>query len=232
MSDYHRPLYNFEVTMDFAKKVLGIAEDDPRLEDYVLRIIKEERTPQYAKDTLRNPASRDDAYKDENVRGVLRRQIVTEMMTFRRLADDEQVRLGIGGAMPNSQTIESKRRCFYVMGLPASGKSSICGTLCDMYGAYLLDSDLVKRKLPEFWGKKSGASMVHKESSIITMGGSFNNVPFTSLLELCYLSGYNICLPKIGNKLDDIKGLFSLLKYFGYSIYVILVEGMDSRKDS
>ena len=92
-----------------------------------------------------------------------------------------------------------------------------------MFGAYLLDSDLVKRKLPEYYGR-SGASLVHEESSIITMGGSFNGKSFDSLIEYCYLNGLNICLPKIGNNQKDIEDRCSALREFGYSIYIVLVS--------
>lgn len=222
MSDYHRPLYNFEVAQDFVKKVLGVPEEDPEYENHAFKIYKEERVPLFAKDTLKNPAIRNAAYKDEDARNQLREQIVHEMITQERLDDDEQVRLGTGGARPKS-VVGSKRKLFYVIGLPASGKSSICGKICDLYGAYLLDSDLVKRKLPEFF-EKSGASLVHKESSIITMGGYFKDKLFNSILEYCYVNGLNICLPKIGNKQDDIEEWCSILKNFGYSIYMILVS--------
>lgn len=81
----------------------------------------------------------------------------------------------------------------------------------------------MKRKLPEFF-EKSGASLVHKESSIITMGGNFEEKPFESVLEYCYVHGLNICLPKIGNKQDDIENLCLILRGFGYSIYLVLVS--------
>ncbi len=223
MSDYHRPLYNSDVAIDFVTKVLGIPHEDPNFGDYVLKIVEEELIPQFAKDTINNIKSRDKAYCEEAIRGELRKQIVNEMLTLKRLDDDEQVRLGNGGAMPNSKIVGSKRMAFYVMGLPASGKSSICGALCDMFGAFLLDSDLVKRKLPEFI-KKSGASLVHKESSIITMGGSFCGTRFYSIMEHCYINGYNICIPKIGSVQKEIEDLFRFLRECGYSIYVILVS--------
>lgn len=124
--------------------------------------------------------------------------------------------------MPHSKVVGSQRKAFYVMGLPASGKSSICGKLCDMFGAFLLDSDLVKRKLPEFFGL-SGATIIHKESSIITMGGEFEGVKFQSLMEECFLNGYNICLPKIGSIISDTIRLFKVLRNCGYRIYVVLV---------
>lgn len=222
MSDYHRPLYNMDVAEDFVMKVLDIPKDNPNFYDYVVDIVKEERYPMFAHDTLVNQDIRSEHYRQENDRNNLRKQIFKEMMTLKRLADDEQVCLGYGGAMPHCKVVGSQRKAFYVMGLPASGKSSICGKLCDMFGAFLLDSDLVKRKLPEFGGL-SGATIVHKESSIITMGGNFEGVRFHSLMEECFLNGYNICLPKIGSKISDTIRLFKILRNCGYTIFVVLV---------
>ena len=228
MNDYHRPLYEFNVTKDFVTKVLDVPQNHPQFGEYVIKIMNEECVPLFAEDTINNRDSRDAAYRDETIRDRLRKQIVSEMLTEKRLDDDELVRLGYGGAMPHSKVVGSQRKAFYVMGLPASGKSSICGALCDMFGAFLLDSDLVKRKLPEF-SQKSGATLVHKESSIITMGGDFNGVKFNSIMDDCFLNGYNICLPKIGSVLKDIVKLFKILRVCGYSIYVILVS-LDRKK--
>lgn len=223
MNDYHRPLYEFNVTKDFVTKVLDVPQNHPQFGEYVIKIVNEECVPLFAEDTINNRDSRDAAYRDETIRDRLRKQIVSEMLTEKRLDDDELVRLGYGGAMPHSKVVGSQRKAFYVMGLPASGKSSVCGALCDMFGAFLLDSDLVKRKLPEF-SQKSGATLVHKESSIITMGGSFCGTRFYSIMEHCYINGYNICIPKIGSVQKEIEDLFRFLRECGYSIYVILVS--------
>lgn len=223
MSDYHRPLYSPIVTSDFLTKVIGIPQNHPDHKKYVSMIVGEEMMPIGLKDTLNDLSLRTKRFQSEENRNILREQIVTEMMTMTRLDDDEMVSLGNGGARPKSKQVKSDRRAFYVMGLPASGKSSICGALCDQYGAYLLDSDLVKRKLPEF-SRKSGASLVHEESSIITMGGNFKNISFKSLMEHCFLYGYNICLPKIGSDVRSVTKLFTILRACGYSIYVVLVS--------
>lgn len=223
MSDYHRPLYSPIVTSDFLTKVIGIPQSHPDHEKYVSMIVGEEMMPLRIKNTLNDLSLRSAKFQSEENRNILREQIVTEMMTMTRLDDDENVFLGNGGARPKSKKVKSERRALYVMGLPASGKSSICGALCDLFGAYLLDSDLVKRKLPEF-GRKSGASLVHEESSIITMGGSFKEIPFKSLMEHCFLNGYNICLPKIGSDVRSVTRLFTILRACGYSIYVVLVS--------
>ena len=223
MSDYHRPLYYNEVTSDFLVKVLDVPIDSPSHREYVKMIVGEESVPMIAKDTLTSTSVRAARFRIENDRAVLRKQIVDEMMQKPRLVDDEQVKLGIGGARPLSIRVNSERKAFYIMGLPASGKSSICGSVCDTYGAYLLDSDLVKRKLPEY-SRKSGAMVVHEESSIITMGGYFLDNPFVSLMQLCYESGYNICIPKIGSNLRSITKMFNILRECGYSIYVVLMS--------
>lgn len=222
MSDFHRPLYYYSVASDFVEKVLGVSRTDPNFFVYVNKIVTEERSPYPNSDTLNSWKVRDRRYRTEQDRMPLRNQIVYEMLSMRRLPDDEQVMLGHGGGKPLSG-VKSQRKAFYIMGLPASGKSSICGSICDLYGAFLLDSDLIKRKLPEFKRKK-GASLVHEESSVMTMGGMIDNQPFDSLFKQCYYSGYNICIPKIGSKIMDITRLFYLLRFCGYSIYVVLVS--------
>ena len=222
MSDFHRPLYYYSVASDFVEKVLGVSRTDPNFFVYVNKIVTEERSPYPNYDTLNSWKARDRRYRTEQDRMPLRNRIVDEMLSMSRLADDEQVKLGQGGGLPLTG-VQSQRKAFYVMGLPASGKSSICGSICDMYGSVLLDSDLIKRKLPEFKRKK-GASLVHEESSIMTMGGIIEDQPFNSLFHHCYYFGYNICIPKIGSKIMDITRLFYLLRFCGYSIYVVLVS--------
>lgn len=223
MSDYHRPLYSDIVASDFLTKVLDIPVSHPDHKKYVAMIVGEESIPMGVRDTLTSTHVRDINYRSEEQRGILRARIVGEMLSLTRLDDDELVKLGHGGARPQSKQVKSDRRAFYVMGLPASGKSTICGALCDKFGALLLDSDLVKRKLPEYI-QKSGASLVHEESSIITMGGYFNEIPFFSLMEHCFLGGFNICMPKIGADVRSVIKLFKILRTCGYNIYVILVS--------
>lgn len=223
MSDYHRPLYLKDVTSDFLVKVLDVPISNPNHKKYSEMIVGEESLPMSDNDTLSSRSVRARKYCREEDRDKLRKKIVEEMMEMTRLDNDEQVRLGKGGARPQSKRVNSDRKAFYVMGLPASGKSSICGKLCDLFGAYLLDSDLVKRKLPEY-NRRSGASLVHEESSIITMGGYFEEKPFTSLMEHCYQCGYNICLPKIGSNLRSITKVLNVLRECGYNIYMVLVS--------
>ena len=134
MSDFHRPLYYYSVASDFVEKVLGVSRTDPNFFVYVNKIVTEERSPYTNSDTLNSWKARDRRYRTEQDRMPLRNRIVDEMLSMRRLPDDEQVMLGHGGGKPLSG-VKSQRKAFYIMGLPASGKSSICGSICDLYGA-------------------------------------------------------------------------------------------------
>ena len=68
----------------------------------------------------------------------------------------------------------ARKQAFVLIGLPASGKSSIAVDIADKYGALLLDSDLAKRKLPEYKVYPWGASLVNAESSLIVFGDKVN----------------------------------------------------------
>ena len=89
--------------------------------------------------------------------------------------DDDKIKLGVGGCLPLPDGHLNNDKQFYiVIGLPASGKSSISAKIADATGSAVLDSDFAKRKLPEFREKDNGASLVHKESQVIVMGNPEN----------------------------------------------------------
>ena len=71
--------------------------------------------------------------------------------------------------LPNT-ALKKDKQAFYVIGLPASGKSEVAGLLSDNYGAIILDSDYAKRKFPEYQAE-CGATIVHEESSMVVFGG-------------------------------------------------------------
>ena len=98
--------------------------------------------------------------------------------------------------------------------MPASGKSSsIVNPLSQYYHSAVIDSDIIKRKLPEFtdgWG----GSLVHEESSQINM----------DLLEESMKLGNNIVLPIVGSKVSSVERYIELAKIRGYNINVHLNE--------
>lgn len=135
-----------------------------------------------------------------------------------RLDDDDDIVLGKGGAKPVGG-IRAEKRAFYVIGPPASGKSSISSTIADLFGAYILDSDYAKRKLPEYADQLSGASLVHEESD----GLVFHRVK-GNLLAYCIKNGFNIVIPKIGHRYEGVVEFCEALREHGYSVCLISVD--------
>jgi hypothetical protein len=164
---------------------------------------------------------RDFGYRDNKERIKLRKSIVNELINMQRLGNDDELEFGKGGAKPNTN-LSSQKKAFYIIGPPAAGKSGIANKIADEVGAYILDSDYAKRKLPEFKNQISSASLVHEESDalIFNYKGEGEN-----LLKYCIESNYNIVIPKIGNDINKILSFCSSLKeYFEYSIFLISVD--------
>lgn len=110
--------------------------------------------------------------------------------------------------------VRKDKRLDIVIGLPASGKSSsIVNPLSQFYQSVVIDSDIIKKMLPEFndgWG----ASLVHEESSIVN----------TDLLVETLKAGSNIVLPVVGKKTSSVEKYIDLAKERGYSVNVHLNE--------
>lgn len=176
-------------------------------------------------DGLENPTSfsthyRVKKYTDQQQRLALRNQIVHELFSRQLLKNDDKVCFGNGGAMPK-KTIR-KKQAYLLIGLPASGKSSIAAQIAKAKGAMVLDSDLSKRKLPEYTLYPWGASLVNAESSIIVFGDK-SDPSFTSLYELAVREKYNIVIPKIGAEPQDIIPYCINLKKLKYNVHLTLV---------
>lgn len=162
--------------------------------------------------------NRDFEYRDDKKREQLRSQILNELITEKRLDDDNKITLGNGGAAPGTN-IESQKKMFYIIGPPAAGKSGISNKIADAIGGYILDSDYAKRKLPEYKNQISGASLVHEESHQLIFSYSKGN-----LLEYCIKNEYNIVIPKIGHDLDSIIEFCATMKEIGYVVNLISVD--------
>lgn len=168
--------------------------------------------------TLTNRSFRDFEYREDQKRIELRERILNELFSLPRLDNDEDICLNCGGAAPKTR-VQNGRKMFYLVGAPASGKSGIANGLSDLFGAYILDSDYAKRKLPEYRNQPSGASLVHEESDMIV----FSN-PNGNLLGKCIENGYNIIVPKIGHSIDKVLSFTSRMRELGYTTYLISVD--------
>lgn len=146
-----RPLDTKILAEDFARQVLGKVRD---YEKPAAKIVEAELALKKLEDhpTSSHEDYRDHEYRTNDQRKLLHKQILAELIKEVRLANDDEIELGIGGAKP--QEAKCERIAYIVTGAPASGKSRIATCLADDNGAYILDSDYAKRKfliLPVSW---------------------------------------------------------------------------------
>lgn len=220
---YARPLISNPLLEHFLKTVLEYDCDD--LDEVVAKVMNCEMQLlgfDYDKSTINSKDLRDSKFRSESERAKLRVQIVNELFDQLRLPKDDDIILGKGGAVPYSN-LKLDRKAFIVIGLPASGKSYVSNKISDEYGAYILDADYAKRKLPEYKRMLSGATIVHDESSDIIF--SKNNKGFKSLLMKCIDIGVNLVIPRIGHGKQSIRDFSEFLfKELGYEVHLILVN--------
>ena len=115
---------------------------------------------------------------------------------------------------PNGTPLKKDFKATIVVGLPASGKSSrIANPLSNEQGAFIMDSDEMKKLMPEYHGGQ-GADTVHQESKKV-MKQAFEE--FTS----GSMKGTNLVIPVIGDeagKLND--NYISKLLAAGYDVEI------------
>ncbi len=220
MSTLERPLNSTQSVEQFLKDCLGLDKNitKRRFKKISSDILTEQcKLVLGGKPTLTHEDNRDSKYRDETAREKLRDTILNELFTLKRLDNDDNIILGKGGALPKT-AIVSNKQAYFVVGLPASGKSSIVNKIADSYGAIVIDPDYAKRKIPEYKGSPGGANLVHLESGNITLSGK------NSLFGKCLRQGYNIVIPKVGNDIEQLRGLRNALLPHGYKIHLTLVE--------
>jgi predicted kinase len=100
-----------------------------------------------------------------------------------------------------------------VLGPPAAGKSTIANELAISNRSAILDSDEIKKTLPEYEGGV-GASAVHEESSNLAK----------ELQALMIERGTNIVLPKVGHSASSIRDVISLYKNKGYKVRLVNMD--------
>lgn len=223
---YLRKLDNIDLIEHFLEIVINY--DDPK-NDSVLKKIKsgEAELKNYidSKSTFSSTENRDRKYKDNTERWKLRKTIVNELLTIEREDDDDKTCLGVGGSLPKC-TLKNEKNAVIVIGLPASGKSTIANKIADNLGAIILDSDFAKRKIPEYEDNPAGASLVHEESDFLVFGANLEDKPndFKCLFEECIEKDLNIVIPKIGHNEHKINSLAIVLDKLGYSVHLVCVS--------
>ncbi|MEC6900690.1 zeta toxin family protein [Photobacterium piscicola] len=206
MKNYSRPLYNNQLAFDFLTRVLG-QKNSLEVGDNVQRIVTAEKLLQSttAEPTMTVQNNRHPYYATDESRKLLREKIFTELAFGIRLDNDDNIKLGEGGALPKNE-IKKEGKAFIIIGLPASGKSTIASKIADYYNAAIIDSDYAKRKFPEY-SLPQGASVVHDESTLITFGAESGDSDEPSLYEYFTKDRCNIVIPKIGHDEQSVLGL-------------------------
>ncbi|WP_343674241.1 zeta toxin family protein [Chitinophaga sp.] len=225
MGRYARLLLDINQVDHFLTTVLEFEPEEDE-KDIAFKIVNSEKAlidyDHPGVHTLMYDNYRDRNYKTEAARWALREQIINELITTTRLDNDDDICLGRGGALPQTG-VKAEKKAFIVIGLPASGKSGISNMISDKYHAIIIDSDYAKRKLPEFRKLPWGASLVHLESVDITFGFKDNPKKVLGLQTLSIRNGYNIVLPRIGNKSDNIIRTAEKLNSLGYEVHLTLI---------
>ena len=221
-----RPLNNFELVEHFLENALDYDLSNVKKYEIVPKIVSTELNIENFDETLislNSKSYRILEYRKDNLRKKLQNQIVLELLEMKRLKNDEEIKLEYGGAFPNTE-VKTDLNAYIIIGLPASGKSTIANNVADECGAFILDSDYAKRKLPEFNKLPFGATLVHEESDRIIFGEEKNS-NLKSLFDYCREVGSNIVIPKIGSNYAGIKNLIeNVLIKNSYKVHLTLVE--------
>ena len=202
----------------FVDGVLCI-KDTCRKREAINRITAAERNiKDYSQfSTLTHRDNRDFEYREESKRKGLQERIANELFTLPRLSDDENLALGYGGAKPCTD-VKSESKAFFIIGPPASGKSGVASKIADLYGAYILDSDFAKRKLPEYKNQIGAATLIHEESDYIVFNTEIG------LLHSCITQKANMVIPKMGHNMRSIMDFATVLRNIGYGVYLISID--------
>ncbi|MBR3655277.1 MAG: zeta toxin family protein [Candidatus Gastranaerophilales bacterium] len=108
---------------------------------------------------------------------------------------------------------KKEKQAYFVIGAPASGKSTLTDSLAEETGSLIIDSDDVKKFLPEFAENPKRADQVHKESQAIA----------NDILDIAAQAGDNIILPIVGKSEKSIMKRYNTLKDAGYDVHLKLV---------
>lgn len=190
------------ISKEFSEVLYKLDNTDGPIDDTFLEVIY--NVPE-VKEAIDKAAGYEDTYKYKRVQ--LWQKWVEQLSKNNGFANEEEI--------VYNGDVEKGHKAFLVLGLPASGKSSvITNKLLIDNKAILLDSDEAKKIIPEYhdgWG----AGAVHEESKQVN----------TDLLKkiLIEKAGANVVVPIVGKK-DKVKEFIRVFREFDYDISMHLVE--------
>lgn len=127
----------------------------------------------------------------------------------------KKLRLDIVKELYGKGAKKQEKQAYLIIGLPASGKSSMANPLEAETGSLIVDSDMAKERLPEFIESNGQrADQVHLESQIIS----------EEVLKIAMQNGDNMILPIVGKSEKSIMSKYDRLKAAGYDVHLRLVD--------
>ncbi len=110
--------------------------------------------------------------------------------------------------------VRRDRIIYLVTGPPAAGKSTLSNRLLKQIRGFLIDTDEVKKLLPEHEGGRASGT-VHRESSLLA---------HDRLLKEAVRRGDNIVFPMIGKTREHVIDAAADLRASGYEVHIVLNE--------
>lgn len=143
----------------------------------------------------------------EKFRDTIIKNLISEPVIDEIKIDEKQ-----GGLLPNtdSKKVGVNKLVFVIIGLPASGKSTVANIISKKYNCITLDCDIAKRKIPEFI-VRNGASLVHMESKKI----------IEIIRNISIEQGYNIIEPVIGSEYSELKDYIDTMGKEKYNVFLV-----------
>lgn len=224
MYHYVRNLKSEEQIADFLKNIVEIDCSKQTFQKHVQLIYTYEtefRTA-YNRQTLYDKSLRDPQHSEDSQRKLLGNVILQDLLTLPVLDNEINITQGMGGSLPASLKPREGRQAYYIIGLPASGKSCVANILSIIYSACVIDIDIAARKFPEY-SQIYGPCVTHSEANRIVFGTGRKGYD-NSLFNICIDQGWNIVIPKIGNKIDVINNMANKLVENNYSIHLLLTQ--------
>lgn len=117
------------------------------------------------------------------------------------------------GKVVYNGSILNERRVEIIIGYPSSGKSTISNQISNLSHARILDSDIVKEKIPEY-NDGLGVEKVHEESKRI----------LDIIIDKCINKGENAVLPIVGAKTQKLNRMLKQFTDAGYTINLTIVN--------
>ena len=118
-----------------------------------------------------------------------------------------------GHLIDYSGTISHGKKLIILIGLPASGKSTVANIISAREEARVLDNDEYKKMFKEY-RDGCGSSLVHDESQDVEK----------AILKKAMAAGENIVLPKVGGSPNKMAAVVEQAKAAGYTVSVQYVD--------